>query len=344
MGRAVVRRHALLSLLLAGAVAGALAGCSGDPGAVSDQDDLDAAVAVWSDPWVAPTTARVAGPALGSDGQVDRVVGRRTTPYATGVRAATRAELAVATAAGWSPTSSTCGDTVEVALAGPGDALAQLVVTPDGDGAAAAVQAVTRHHLDTSWTVPDPVARTCLDTTSPSFEPPPLASGPLGGTADEGAAEWESDRAASDLVDDVTADGVLDGLGLDVAVPSVRDGVNRRQAPAAEAEVATDSLRDLADRLTGWRPTYAACGGGGPVQATFVREVADAHAVIAVELHDARAQLRVTLPMTEGPVGEWLDGIDGIDPATCDGVGARAPRRATGVPAVLPSDLTPLVG
>ena len=337
MGRTLVRGHAgALTLLLAAL----LTGCSGDPGIVSDRDDLDAAVAVWTDPWVAPTTARVAGPSLGSNGRVDRVVGRRITPYAAGVRAATRAELAVATAHGWSPTSSTCGDTVEVALRGPRDELAQLVVTPDGGGAEAALQVVTRHHLDSSWRVPDAVARTCLDGASPTFEAPPLASAPIGGGSEEAGSEWEEDRTATDLVDAVDADGVLDGLGLAVSVPRVRDGVNRRQAPAAEASVPVRSLTDLADRLTGWRPTWATCGGRGPVLATFVREVADAYAVLAVQVGPDGATARVTLPMTEGPGGEWLDGIDGIDPRTCDD--PSGPRRATGVPAVLPTDLTPL--
>lgn len=337
MGRTVVRGHAVVLTLLAGA----LTGCSGDPGVVSDRDDLDAAVAVWTDPWVAPTTARVAGPSLGSNGRVDRVAGRRTTSYDAGVRATTRAELAVATAHGWSPTSSTCGDTVEVALAGPHDELAQLVVTPDGEGAQAALQVATRHHLDSSWRVPDAVARTCLDGTSPAFEAPPLTSAPIGGASEEDRAEWEEDRTSTDLVDAVDADGVLDGLGLSVTAPRVRDGVNRRQAPAAEASLPVRSLTELEQRLTGWRPTWAACGGRGPVLATFVREVADSYAVLAVQLDDDGATARVTLPMTEGPGGEWLDGIDGIDPRTC-AAPTRGQREATGVPAVLPTDLTPL--
>lgn len=333
----MVRGHAGVLTLV---VAGLLGGCSGDPGIVSDRDDLDAAVRVWTDPWVAPTTARVAGPSLGSNGRVDRVAGRRTTTYDAGVRATTRAELAVATANGWSPTSSTCGDTVEVALAGPHEELAQLVVTPDDGGAEAALQVVTRHHLDASWRVPDPVARTCLDGSSPTFAAPPLTSAPIGGGTEEAGAEWEEDRTATDLVDAVDPDGVLGGLGLSVAAPRVDDGVNRRQAPSAEAQLPVRSLADLADRLTGWRPTWAACGGRGPVLATFVREVADAYAVLAVRLDADGATARVTLPMTEGPGGEWLDGVDGIDPRTCDRT--AGPRRATGVPAVLPTDLTPL--
>ncbi len=119
MGRAVVRGHAVALTLLSRRPV--LAGCSGDPQVVSDRSDLDAAVAVWADPWVAPVSASVAGPALGSNGQVARVVARRSTPYAADVESATRTELRVAAGAGWQPTSSTCGDSVQVALVGPGE-------------------------------------------------------------------------------------------------------------------------------------------------------------------------------------------------------------------------------
>ncbi|MDR7253230.1 hypothetical protein J2X46_002215 [Nocardioides sp. BE266] len=341
MGRAVVRRHALvLSLLLAAA----LAACSSEPGLVSDAGDLDVAVSVWSDAWVAASHATVAGPSLGSNGQVDRVVARRETSYDAGVEAAARAELRVAAASGWETTSSTCGDTVEVALVSANeDALAQLVVTPDGEGASVALQVAARHHLDTVWKTPEPVDGTCLDGESPAFEAPPLASDPLReGEPEEREAEWEETDAAQDFVDAVNADPAMAALGVEVTVPKLDDGVNRRQAPGAEVDTTVESLQELAERLTGWRLTYAACGGGGPVRATFVQDIADGHAVVSAEVRPDGTTLRVTLPVTEGPTGEWLDGIQVLDPTAC--MQSEAPRRleAYGTPAVLPSVLTPI--
>ena len=340
MGRAVVRGHALVLTLLVPV----LAACSGDAEPVSDADDLDAAVAVWSDPWVAPTSATVAGPSFGSDGLLDRTVARRETSYAVGVRAAARSELRVALEQGWATTSSTCTDTVQVALVSPDeDALAQLVVEPDGEGAQVAVQVAARHHLDSSWQAPDVVDGTCLDGGSDSsFVPPPLVGEALGSVRDDRDAEWQHSDPAEDFIDAVNDDPALQAIGLSVAVPRLDEGTNRRQAPAAEAEVDASSLQELAEQLSGWRLTFAACGGGGPVRATFVQDIADGHAVLAADVGPDGARVRVTLPMTEGPTGEWLDGIQVIDPSAC--MSSDSPRRleAYGTPAVLPTDLTPI--
>jgi len=354
----VVRRHAVLSAV-AVVTAAVLAGCSDDPGIVSARSDVDTAVVVWSDPWVAATSATVAGPALGSRGQVDRVVARRTTPYATPVARAARAELRVARSAGWAPTSSTCGDTVQVALVAPTrDAVAQLVVTPEGDGASAAVQVVGRHHLDAAWAVPDPVERTCIDAEAPPFEAPPfeappfeappLASAPIGDAdaTDDNDAAWEDDDAdgADALLEQAAADPALAGLGLRVAPVSLEEGVNRRRAPAAEATADVTTLEELAARLPGWRLTYAACGGGGATLATFVRELDPWPAVVTAELDAGGTDLRVTLPLAGGPDPTRVVELDELDAAACAGETTRVPRRALGVPAVLPSDLTPIAG
>ncbi|MBC2931986.1 hypothetical protein [Nocardioides sp. zg-1228] len=343
----MVRRHAVLSAV-AVVTAAVLAGCSDDAGIVSDASDVDAAVAVWSDPWVAPTSATVAGPALGSRGQVDRVVAQRTTPYAAGVERAARAELRVARSAGWAPTSSTCDDAVRVALVAPTqDAVAQLVVAPDGDGASAAVQVVGRHHLDTAWAVPDPVERTCLDAESPPFEAPPLASAPIGdaGATDADAA-WEADDpdGVDALLEQAAADPGLADLGLRVASVSLEEGVNRRRAPAAETTADVTTLAELAGRLPGWRLTYAACGGGGATLATFVRELDAGPAVLTARLGAGGTDLRVTLPVTGGPDPTRVVELPELDDPACTGDTTLRPRHARGVPAVLPSDLTPIAG
>ncbi|WP_210649633.1 hypothetical protein [Nocardioides sp. SYSU D00065] len=339
----MVRRHAVvLSVLLAPV----LAGCSDDPAIGSDRADLAAAIAVWSDPWVAPTSATVAGPALGSNGQVDRVVGRRTTPYAVEVPAAAAQELRAARAAGWAPTSSTCGDTVHVALAGPGDAAAQLTVAPDGAGAEVAVQAVTAHHLDETWAVPASVERTCLDGESAPFEPPPLGSAPLGDAeaSDEESAEWTDDDAPGELVEEVNADPALAALGVRVASPRLETGVNRRRAPAAEVTTGATTLDEVLTVLPGWRPTFAACGGGGGTLATFVRNLGSATAVVTAEVGPEGTSLRVTLPIAEAPAPTWLEDLRALEQPACRGDVSRHARRTTGTPAVLPSDLTPLAG
>lgn len=345
MGRAVVRGHAVvLTLALA---APALAGCSAGPRIVSDGSDLDAAAAVWSDPWVAPTSATVAGPALGSDGQVTRVVGRRSTAYATGVEVAARAEVDLAADAGWRPTSSTCGTTVQVALVGPDDALAQLVVTPDGGSATAALQVVVPHHLDTGWEAPDPVADTCLDGRATGFVPPPLQSRPVGEEdADDvgtDAAAWPDDRPDDGAVAAASSDPGLVALGLRVVAPRLETGVNRRRAPAAEATVTARSLARLARRLAGWDLTYAACGAGGPVRATFARDLDGSPAVLSVSLAGGDAQVRVVLPATDGPAPGWLDGLEPLDPTTACAEPDDSLLEVLGVPAVLPDALTRVV-
>ena len=95
MGRAVVRRHAVVLTAL---LAAPLAACSdATPGAL-DSNAIDHAVAsaVWRDPWVAPTVAMAPGPGLGTNGLVTRVVGGRTTSYAVPVEAAATELLAAA--------------------------------------------------------------------------------------------------------------------------------------------------------------------------------------------------------------------------------------------------------
>ncbi|SEC10782.1 hypothetical protein SAMN04489844_1693 [Nocardioides exalbidus] len=338
----MVRGHALV-LTLALALP-ALAGCSSDPEITSDRSDLERAVAVWSDPWVAPDSATVAGPALGSNGQVTRVVARRLTTYDTDAAAAARSELRLAEEAGWSPTSSTCGDAVQMALAGPDGAVAILSVNPDGTGAQAGVRALTRHHLDTRWSVPDEIARTCLDGESPLFEAPPLQSAPLGDEdADEDVAAW-SDDPGSDVVDAANADPALDALGVRLASPRLEPGVNRRRAPVTELDVASGTVADLSARLPGWQLTYAACGGGGATRATFVRTIDGLPAVVDATFARNGAQLRITLTMAEGPDGDWVTELQPLDPSvTCAPTDLEVgPRQSSGMPAVLPSDLTPI--
>ena len=262
-----VRRHAVVLTAL---LAAPLAGCSdATPGALdSDASDYAAASAVWRDPWVAPTVAMAPGPGLGTDGWVTRVVGGRTTSYDVPVEPAATAELTAAAEAGWFPTSSACGGTLSVALAGPDGALATLVVSPSGGGSEVRVAALTPHHLDDDWSVPDAVDRTCLDGGPSDLVELPESSEPLR-TAELPDAEsvgWESDELTDDdvaLREEVNAD--LESKEMAVIPPlGLNTGENWRRAPGTEASVVADGLTALGSTLEGWTLTWTACGGGAP--------------------------------------------------------------------------------
>jgi hypothetical protein len=223
---------------------------------------------------------------------------------------------------------------------GPGDAVAQLVVTRDGASSEAALQVATPHHLDTDWAPPAPADSTCVDGDAPTFEPPPLQSAPLGDDdTDEDRAEWSA-ASAADVVGVANADPALAGLGVEVPAPTLREGVNRRRAPVAEADTAIGSLEELASQLPGWDLTYVVCGGTGPVRATFLH--AGLPAVLAAEVRPEGTTLRVTLPMPEGPQGDWLADLEPLDPATCPTGDAPSAPTTYGIPAVLPTELTPI--
>lgn len=342
----MVRRHAVLTALVG--LAAALTGCSdATPGALdSDARDYAAASAVWQDPWVAPTAAMVAGPALGTNAWVTRVVGGRTTPYAVPPEAAAAAELAVATASGWSATSSECGAGVSINLAGPDGALAALVVTPSGGGSAVRVAALTRHHLDDDWEVPEPATGTCLDGGPSDLAELPESSEPQRSAElpEAESVEWEADNLPEDdgaLRDEVNAELAAIDLG---EIPSLvlSTGENYRRAPATEVTISAADLAEVAQTLDGWTLTWTACGGGAPTRATYVRSFDHGPAVAYATLIGGKALLRFTLPIAEAPSGAVVAGLVALDDASC--LGEVDELTVVGTPAVLPTELTPIAG
>ena len=345
MGRAVVRRHAVVLTAVAGLAAG-LTGCAdATPGALdSDATDYAAASAVWQDPWVAPTAATVAGPALGSNALLTRVVGGRTTPYDVPAEAAAAAELAVASAAGWAPTSSECGAGVSIHLAGPGGALAALVATPSGAGSEVRVAVLTRHHLDDDWVVPEPVTETCIDGGPAHLVELPESSEPLrtADLPDTESVEWAADDlpATDDaLRDEVNAELAAADLG---EIPSLvlSTGENHRRAAATEATISAADLTAVARTLDGWTLTWTACGGGAPTRATYVRSFDHGPAVAHATLIGGKALLRFTLPIAEAPADTVVAGLPALDGSPC--LGEVDELTVAGTPAVLPTELTPI--
>ncbi len=339
-------------LVLALALPLVLGGCGRLPGAFStDMSDYAAAERIWQDPWVAPDArVGVAGGAWGSNGEVDRFVGSRTTPYTRSVRLVAGAELAIAEEAGWLPTSSTCGENISIALAGPADAVASLVVEPSRRGSVAAVRALTPHHLDDDWSVPDVVTRTCLSTgdqgdaaqtyVEPRLGSEPLRSSPL---PDQDEVSWRKDElsaADATLLDEVSADLVTRDLPA-VPTPTLDTGVNRRSGAAMQVDVDSTTLTELSKTLDGWDLTFTACGGGGPIRATYVGSFEHGSAVVSATLFDGANTLTVRLPVTEGPPPPAVEDLPPLTASPCFD-GEVDALTVLGTPAVLPTDLTPI--
>lgn len=339
------RRHAVVLTTL---LAAPLAGCSdATPGALdSDASDYAAARAVWRDPWVAPTAAMAPGPGLGTDGWVTRVVGGRTTSYDVPVERAATAELTTAAEAGWFPTSSACKASFSVALAGPDGALATLVVSPSAGGSEVRVAALTPHHLDDDWAVPDVVDRTCLDGGPSDLAELPESSEPLrtAGLPEAESVGWESDELTDGdlaLREEVNAD--LESKEIAVIPPlGLATGENWRRAPGTEASVVADGLTALGRTLEGWTLTWTACGGGAPTRATYARSFDHGPVVAYATLVDGFASVRFTLPIPEAPADDSVADLAPLTRSPC--MGEVDQLTVTGTPAVLPTELTPLAG
>lgn len=276
-----MRRAAAAAALVV--AAGGLAGCSWGSGATyPDATDLERAVAVWQDPWAAPTIVGTAAPTSGPDA-AERLVGTRLTSWGTtDLTAALAAEVAGGTDAGWTLHAVDCTAGTAYLVAGlvdgrPSDLdavrSALVQARPDGDGTTVTVEVLVPHHRDGSWPAPPPAldpTATCLagktassapargvPTAGPFLAPPGEDRGILGGAGAEGdpdveRPEWPSSDASDAtraLVAEVAADGWVAGLDAPLELPRSSDRDWRRDAPQVTSVLAEVAGATAAERL-----------------------------------------------------------------------------------------------
>lgn len=279
-----------------------------------DATDVARAQRIWSDPWVAPDTASVGGPAYGTNGWISRGGGSRQWNVTSEPAATVRSELGAALANAWELTSVTCaGD------ARPGvtaylqrratdlEHAASAKVTATREGSVTTVVATARvpHRLDQSWPHRDTVApaQTCLGS-GPSMAPPPGVDGksqppPAGASSrsaadDRGPATWKDDAptpALEKAMAAVSADPWLAAHGLTLGRQGLRwqSGDNERAMPRAgtqtqlDVPVTASVLSALASSATkeGWTVTYAACASpNGPFVAELQRPATEGYLAV----------------------------------------------------------------
>jgi hypothetical protein len=343
-----------------------LTGCSDLPGDLyADDVDLTRAQAVWADPWVAPSTLSVPQAGYGSNGQVSRQAGTRTTTY-VGVDAsvAVAQEVVGAEDRGWTLVGATCDpDQVRAVLTRGGTepgsaALAEVRAEPDDEFVDVSVEAQVPHHLDDDWPDLGPavdVADTCLSGASGNLAPE-LPDAEPRGSADDGVdrPEWTGagptadDDARVAALDDDTWFGSLD---TKVSDPDTTGGDRQRHAPSAAGSLTPGPRRPLAalssvvDSMTGWEPTYAACSRstGGVVTLRLVGDAGPVVARLEAVPGDAGAvSWTVTLPIVSGPDQSWVDQVPALEDPTC--LAGASPRQplAEGTPVGLIAELQPL--
>ncbi|MBM6403344.1 hypothetical protein JQN72_03695 [Phycicoccus sp. CSK15P-2] len=334
---------------LAATVALSLGGCSPAPGGASypDQDDLRAARAAWTDPWLAldtDTTTPAPGPV---EGVVRQVVGSREweVPAGGDSRAA---ELEAAEAAGWStaagcPTSGDGATTVLTRSAEPDTLLAALEVLP-GDAThptKVTVTAFARHHLVPDW-------------------PPPGCDGSPSGRLDGAARddipavdvpsfpEGDDPAGLDDAAGALGADPLLQRVGLALDRTGPLEQAYQR-VPVGTAEVADPDLAGVARQAAsdGWTLTFSRCRDGA-AQAVELRRAADGGAVAALRLTavavpgggagSVSARAVLTRPEYGGPPAPAADA-----PVSPCWEGAEPPAGgATGTPWFAPTLAVPL--
>ncbi len=343
-----------------------LTGCSDLPGDLyADDVDLTRAQAVWADPWVAPSTLSVPEAGYGSNGQVDRQAGARTTTYVGGdASTATAQEVAGAEAQGWALVGATCDpDEVRAVLTrggtDPGDAaVAEVRAEPDDELVDVSVDAQVPHHLDEDWPDLGPaveVADTCLAGASgnpapelPDGEPRGSAEGDVDQPEWSGAGPTADDEARASALDE---DPWFQALDTDVSDPDTSGGDRQRHAPSAAGTLTPGPRQPLAalasvvGSMTGWQPTYAACsrpsggvvtlrldGDAGPVVARLEAVPGDAGAV----------SWTVMLPIVGGPDQSWVDQVPTLETPAC--LADSSPREPVteGTPVGLIGELQPL--
>jgi hypothetical protein len=343
-----------------------LTGCSNLPGDLyADDVDLSRAQAVWADPWIAPSTLSVPEAAYGSNDQVTRQAGTRSTTYAgVDASAATAQEVAGAEEHGWSLVGVTCdpGDVRAVLAKGGTEpdtaAVAEIRAEPDDELVRVEIEAEVAHHLDDDWPDLGPAVAaddTCL-SGAPGNPAPELPGGEPRGSADDGvdAPAWSDsgptadDEARSAALGD---DPWFQSLGAALPDPDTAEGDRQRRAPAVEGTVSpgpgqlTAALAAVVETMTGWQPTYAACspptggvvtlrldGDAGPVVARLEAVPGDAGAV----------SWTVMLPVVGGPDQSWVDQVPALDAPTC--LAGTSPGRpiVEGTPIGLIGRLQPL--
>lgn len=313
---------------------GGLTGCSWGSGATyPDATDLHRAVAVWQDPWVAPTIVGTAAPTSGPDA-AERLVGTRLTSWGTtDLTAALSAEVAGGVAAGWGLHAVDCTAGTAYLVAGlvdgrPSDLdavrSALVQARPDGDGTTVTVEVLVPHHRDGSWPAPPSAlesADTCLGgattgaagsapatgapTAGPFVDPPGEDADILDGDGAEGdpdveRPEWPSSTASDEtraLVADVAADGWVAGLDTPLELPRPSDRGWRRDAPQATSVLAEVAGATAAARLGTVLADVAAAGDGW--EPTFVAcDPTDPTAPAAAALRRTSAAGTATLTLT----------------------------------------------
>jgi hypothetical protein len=343
-----------------------LTGCSNLPGDLyGDEVDLARAQAVWEDPWVAPSTLSVPEAGYGSNGQVDRQAGARTTTYVgVDASAATAQEVAGAEDQGWSLVGATCGPDGSRAVLTRGGTdpakarVAEVRAEPDDRLVEVSVVAEVPHHVDDDWPDLGPaveVADTCLAGATGNPAPELPDSAPRG-SADDGVEtpDWPGTGPAADDEARVAAlddDPWFATLGTDVSDPDTAGGDRQRHAPSAAGTLTPGPRQPLAalasvvDSMSGWQPTYAACsrptggvvtlrldGDAGPVVARLEAVPGDAGAV----------SWTVTLPIAGGPDQSWVDQVPALEAPACLAGRSSAQPVAEGTPVGLIGELQPL--
>ena len=337
----------------------------------STATDVARAERIWADPWVAPVDLSVPTSGYGSNGLVVRVAGSRETAYRGGPRDAALLEARAAIEHGWDLYAVTCSRREVVVQVVRGDSLddAALVAVsatrePGASHSEVTVTALVPHHADGSWPVGEERTEprdTCL-MGGRSGELARLPQKPTDGdgeAGDEDFAGWRRDELSGNeaaLLDEVAADPWVRQVGAVIDPPSMRDGDSRRfgsfaggTLPATSASP-RESVADVVAGMSGWEPTWAACGpgrrGSVDVRLRLVTEhgVATARVWQDPSLGD-EVGWSLAVPVPEAPVPDRVAEVPALADPVCLGT-TRLPRALTieGEPVAVPYRLQPVPG
>ncbi len=255
--------------------------------------DLARAQAIWTDPWAAPTTTKVAQYESAQSGVLDRTVGKRVTDSTGGTaRARVSDEVSAALTSGWQLVGVACttvgsggsaaGGTVEPThveallqrASGEIDRAATATVQSARavDGGATIYTTVTvtvPHHLDTWWprAVATPPEATCLGTGPSVDVKQPLRQGPWTdhGPVDPAkipsldAPTWSTPLvtdALSEAIRTAATDPWLRQLTLAPALPAQAALSDEVRASASATAPSGTTLGLLADIVTSALPSW----------------------------------------------------------------------------------------